>query len=245
MSIENLSELISFNPKKIPPFQNIKSGFKYFPVETDSNGRHKVRVLLYDDSLIDVSELQFILPADVHEEYHSAVENYIITKLGLKAVHVEPVAEPTPEPVTEPVAEPVTEPTPEPAAEPAAEPTPEPTPEPVAEPVAEPAAEPTPTPEPIAPIYYYLILDSANRMVFPKGFARNSSMNIVDSDGIPIIFAEMKLENNSPQIYNILPTNSSNIPILPTGCSKTAEGHIATPNGSSIIITYDKFVNTN
>jgi hypothetical protein len=113
--------------------------------------------------------------------------------------------------------------------------------EPVA-PVEEPVQEPVTVVE-IKPVYYYLILDSANRMVFPQGFARNASLEIVDTDSVPIVFAQMKLgENNTPFIYNLLPTNAEHIPSLPQGASKTSEGHILTPDGSEIVITYPQFV---
>ena len=95
----------------------------------------------------------------------------------------------------------------------------------------------------IKPVYYYLILDSANRMVFPQGFARNASLEIIDTEGVPIVFAQLKLgENNTPLIYNLLPTNAEHIPSLPQGASKTSEGHILTPDGSEIVITYPQFV---
>ena len=224
MSTDTLSELFTFTPKKIPPFPVVKSGFKYYPAEPIANGNFTVRVCLYDETLTDVSELNLILTSQAYETYHQNVSEFLIAKLGLKAMYIEPVL-PEPEPVQAQVEEP----------------------EPVQaeEPVQAQVEEPAPTVVEIKPVYDYLILDGANRMVFPQGFARNASLEIVDTEGVPIVFAQMKLrENNTPLIYNLLPTNAEHIPSLPQGASKTSEGHILTPDGSEIVITYPQFVVT-
>lgn len=113
-------------------------------------------------------------------------------------------------------------------------------------PAPTPAADETPAPVPVSapvPRYFYLILDESNRMVFPQGFSRNASMEIVDTDGETIIFALMKMdENNIPVISDKLATNADNIPVLPSGCSKSAEGHILTTNGSAVVITYNQYL---
>ena len=267
MSSDGLSELFTFTPKKIPPFSEVKSGFKYYPIEPTANGKLRIRLFLYDETQQDESELHLVITQEVYDTYHHNVNEYLVAKLGLSAIYVEPVvpeqAEPVEEPVTEepvaeaPVAEEPVTPVEEPIA-PVQEPVQEPvapveepvTEEPVA-PVQEPVQEPiAPVQEPVTvveikPVYYYLILDSANRMVFPQGFARNASLEIVDTDSVPIVFAQMKLgENNTPLIYNLLPTNAEHIPSLPQGASKTSEGHILTPDGSEIVITYPQFVAT-
>jgi len=321
MSSDGLSELFTFTPKKIPPFSEVKSGFKYYPIEPTANGKLRIRLFLYDETQQDESELHLVITQEVYDTYHHSIHEYLVAKLGLSAIYVEPepvsaqepvqepveepvVEEPVEEPVVEepvaeepvaeepvteepvveepvaPVEEPVTEepvteepvaPVEEPVAEepvteepvveepvaPVEEPVTEepvteepvaPVEEPVAEepvaPVQEPVQEPVTVVE-IKPVYYYLILDSANRMVFPQGFARNASLEIVDTDSVPIVFAQMKLgENNTPLIYNLLPTNAEHIPSLPQGASKTSEGHILTPDGSEIVITYPQFVAT-
>jgi hypothetical protein len=278
--------LFTFSPKKIPPFTEVKSGFKYYPVEPTTNGKLRIRLFLYDETQQDVSELHLVITQEIYDMYHHNVNEYLVAKLGLNATHIEPVLpepvaqEPVsePEPVQEPIPEPVSEtasvqeptpetvqePIPEPVSEPASvqEPTPEPvqetSPETVQEPIPEPVSEPAsvqePTPEPVSepasvqeptpePVYYYLILDQANRMVFPQGFARNPSLEIVDTVGTPIVFAQLKFtENNTPFIYNLLPTNAEHIPALPQGASKSSEGHILVPDGSEIVITYRQFV---
>jgi hypothetical protein len=80
-------------------------------------------------------------------------------------------------------------------------------------------------------------------MVFPQGFSRNASMEIVDADGEAILFALMKMdEHNVPIISNKLDTNADNIPLLPSGCSKSAEGHILTADGFTVVITYNQYL---
>ena len=261
MSTDGISELFTFTPKKIPPFSEVKSGFKYYPIEPTANGKLRIRLFLYDETQQDESELHLVITQEVYDTYHHSIHAYLVAKLGLSAMYVEPVVPESvitqveEEPVAEePVAEepvveepiveePVVE---EPVAE---EPIVE---EPIVESVAEqePVIETEQAQEPVTvveikPVYYYLILDSANRMVFPQGFARNASLEIVDTDSVPIVFAQMKLgENNTPLIYNLLPTNAEHIPSLPQGASKTSEGHILTPDGSEIVITYPQFVVT-
>lgn len=247
MSADGLSQLFAFSPKIVPPFSDVKSGFKFSPLVTDANGKTYTRVFLYDDALVNVSELRVYMTSDVFAANESNMSSYIISKLGLNAVYVAPVPReievaPTPEPVPEPAVEPAAE---EPVPEPTAE---EPVPEPATEPVPEPVAEPTPEPaveEPNPnPNFYYLILDDANRMVFPNGFARDPALNIVDASGRPVVFAQMKMENEIPVIYSILETNSDHIPVLPVGSSKSAEGHINTPDGGKVVISYSQFVRT-
>jgi len=205
MSSGGLSELISFSPKKIPPFTHVKSGFKHSALETDSNGKHHIRIFLYDATLTDVSELRVVMTPELYAAHESNLSNYLIAKLGLRAAYIEPVHRDVDE-------------------------VPAPTP----------AAEETPSP---IPRYFYLILDESNRMVFPQGFSRNASMEIVDADGEAILFALMKMdEHNVPIISNKLDTNADNIPLLPSGCSKSAEGHILTADGFTVVITYNQYL---
>jgi hypothetical protein len=205
MSSGGLSELISFSPKKIPPFTHVKSGFKHSDLETDSNGKHHIRIFLYDATLTDVSELRVVMTPELYAAHESNLSNYLIAKLGLRAAYIEPVHRDVDE-------------------------VPAPTP----------AAEETPSP---VHRYFYLILDESNRMVFPQGFSRNASMEIVDADGEAILFALMKMdEHNVPIISNKLDTNADNIPLLPSGCSKSAEGHILTVDGFTVVITYNQYL---
>ena len=213
MSSGGLSELVSFSPKKIPPFTHVKSGFKHSALETDSNGKHHIRIFLYDASLADVSELRVVMTPELYAVHESNLSNYLIAKLGLRAAYIEPVHRDVDE---------------VPAPAPAAEETPSPVPTPVSNPL---------------PRYFYLMLDESNRMVFPQGFSRNASMEIVDADGEAILFALMKMdEHNVPIMRNKLDTNADNIPILPSGCSKSTEGHILTTDGFAVVITYNQYL---
>ena len=232
MSSGGLSELVSFSPKKIPPFTHVKSGFKHSALETDSNGKHHIRIFLYDAALTDVSELRVVMTPELYAAHESNLSNYLIAKLGLRAAYIEPVHRDMDE---------------VPAPTPVAEETPSPVHRDMDEvPASTPAADETPTPAPVSnpvPRYFYLMLDESNRMVFPQGFSRNASMEIVDADGEAILFALMKMdENNVPVISNKLDTNADNIPILPSGCSKSTEGHILTADGSAVVITYNQYL---
>ena len=122
MSSDGLSELFTFTPKKIPPFTEIKSGFKYYPIEPTANGKLRIRLFLYDETQQDASELHLVITQEVYDTYHHSIHGYLVAKLGLGAMYVEPVPVPVQEPVQETVQETVQEPVQEPVQETVQEP---------------------------------------------------------------------------------------------------------------------------